>query len=207
MTDTRTRLLGAAIETLRAEGIAGLSARTIATRAEANQALVFYHFKTVSGLVDAAVRASVDESVEFYRRRFAEVTSLVQLLVAGRELHERERATGNVAVMAQLMAGAQRDPTLRNTASYAMRAWNAEIETVVRRLLAGSPLADVADPHGLARAISASFLGLELYEGVDASGAHAALDAIERLGVLIEVVDDLGPVARRAMKSRMRRAR
>ena len=117
MTDTRTRLLVAAIETLRVDGIAGLSARTIATRAGANQALVFYHFKTVSGLVDAAVRASVDESVEYYRRRFAAVTSLVQLLAAGRELHERERATGNVAVMAQLMAGAQRDPALRDTAS------------------------------------------------------------------------------------------
>jgi hypothetical protein len=74
-------------------------------------------------------------------------------------------------------------------------------------LLDGSPLAEVADPHGLARAISASFLGLELYEGVDSSDARTALDAIERLGVLIEVVDDLGPVARRAVKSRMRRAR
>jgi AcrR family transcriptional regulator len=207
VTDTRTRLLAAAIETLRVDGIAGLSARTIATSAGANQALVFYHFKTVAGLVDAAVRGSVDESVEFYRTRFAATTSLVDLLRVGRELHERERASGNVAVMAQLMAGAQHDPVLRASATHAMQAWNTEIETVVRRLLAGSPLADVADARGLARAISASFLGLELYDGVDASGARAALDAIEQLGVLIEVFDDLGPIARRAVKSRVRRAR
>jgi hypothetical protein len=81
------------------------------------------------------------------------------------------------------------------------------LETVVRRLMRGSPLAEIADPGGLARAISAGFLGLELYDGVDAAGAAAALAAIERLGLLVEVVDDLGPVARRALKSRMRRTR
>lgn len=207
MTDTRAKLLAAAADTLRFDGIAALSARTIAARAEVNQALVFYHFGTVAGLVDAAVRSSVDSSVGNYRARFAEVSSLVQLLRVGRQLHERERATGNVAMMAQLMAGAQRDPALAAVAAYAMRVWNDELETVVRRLMAGSPLAEIADVRGLARAISASFLGLELYDGVDADGAGSALDAIERLGMLVEVVDDLGPVARRALKSRVRRAR
>ena len=88
-----------------------------------------------------------------------------------------------------------------------MSRWNAEIELTVRRLLKGSPLADLADPAGLARAISAAFIGLELYEGADPAGAGAALDALEQLGVLIEVVDDLGAVARRAMRTRLRRAR
>jgi AcrR family transcriptional regulator len=207
MSDTRAKLLTATAEALRVDGIAGLSARTIAARAGVNQALIFYHFKTVSALVDAAVRASVDESVEFYREQFAAVTSLVELLHVGRQLHERERAAGNVAMMAQLMAGAQQDETLAESAKYAMARWNAEIELTVRRLLKGSPLAEIADPAGLARAISAAFIGLELYEGADPAGAAAALDALEQLGVLIEVVDDLGAVARRAMRTRLRRAR
>jgi AcrR family transcriptional regulator len=198
--------LAAAADTLRFGGIAALSARTIAARAEVNQALVFYHFGTVTGLVDAAVRESVDRSVAVYRAQFAEVTSLTQLLRVGRQLHERERAAGNVAMMAQLMSGAQRDPVLAAAAGYAMRAWTTELEAVVRRLMRGSPLAGIVEPAGLARAISAGFLGLELYDGVDAVGAGSALDAIERLGVLVEVVDDLGPVARRAVRSRMRRA-
>jgi AcrR family transcriptional regulator len=207
MADTRSKLLAAAAETLRADGIAALSARTIAARGDVNQALIFYHFGTVSALVDAAVRASVDESVAFYREQFAAVTSLVELLHVGRELHEREREAGNVAMMAQLMAGAQSDPVLASAAQYAMSRWTAEIETVVRRLLTGSPLADVTDPAGLARAISAGFIGLELYEGVDAVGARTALDALEQLGLLVEVIDDLGAVARRAVRSRLRRAR
>jgi AcrR family transcriptional regulator len=207
VTDTKAKLLVATAETLRTDGIAGLSARTIAKRAEVNQALIFYHFGTLPTLVDAAVRRAVDDSVAVYRDRFAEVTSLVELLRVGRELHERERAAGNVAMMAQLMAGAQRDEVLGSAARYAMERWNGEIETVVRRLLAGSPLAEVTDPPGIARAISAGFIGLELYEGVDPAGASRALAALEQLGVLVEVIDDLGAVARRAVRSRLRRAR
>jgi hypothetical protein len=63
----------------------------------------------------------------------------------------------------------------------------------------------VVEPVGLARAISAAFVGLELYEGVDADGAGSALATLEQLGVLVEVLDDLGPVARRAVRARLRR--
>jgi hypothetical protein len=122
-------------------------------------------------------------------------------------VHAREQQTGNVAVMAQLMAGAQRDPVLAEAGRAAMELWRVEVEVVVRRVVAPSPLADVVDAAGLARAISAAFIGLELYEGVDPDGAAAALAALERLGVLLEAVDDLGPVARRAVRARLRRVR
>lgn len=205
MTDTRAKLIAATIDTLRSDGFAAVSARTVATRAGVNQALVFYHFGAVAQLVDAACRHAVDDGVAFYAQRFAAVGSLGELLDVGRDLHERERERGNVAVMAQLMSGAQRDDLLAATARYAMQRWNTEIEAVVRRVLEGNPMSELVDPSGLARAVSASFIGLELYEGVDPDGAHAALDALEQLGVLVAVVDDLGPVARRALRARLRR--
>ena len=202
---TRDKLLRATQEALVEGGIAHLSARTVAARAEVNQALVFYHFGTVSELVEAAARALADETVDHYRERFAGVGTLTGLLGLGEEVHARERTTGNVAVMAQLMAGAQQDEVLARAARYAMDLWREQVEQVVRRVLEPSPLADVVDPAGLARAISAAFIGLELYDGVDPDGAAAALAALERLGVLLEVVDDLGPVARRAVRARLRR--
>jgi AcrR family transcriptional regulator len=202
---TRDKLLRATQEALVEDGIAHLSARTVASRAGVNQALVFYHFGTVSELVEAAARARSDESIGHYRERFAAVDSLTALLALGREVHERERSAGNVAVMAQLMAGAQRDEVLARAARYALDLWRTEVEAVVRRVLAPSPVADVVDAGGLARAISAAFVGLELYEGVDAEGAAAGLESLERLGVLVEAVDDLGPVARRAVRARLRR--
>ena len=108
----------------------------------------------------------------YYRERFAEINSLTELLVVGRQLNLRERELGNIAMMAQLMAGAQHDLMLAEAARYAMAAWNKEIEAVVRRVLAGSPLVDLVDAVALAQAISASFIGLELYEGVDPVAAR-----------------------------------
>ncbi len=202
---THEKLLRATQEGLVADGIAGLSARTVASRAGVNQALVFYHFGTVSELVEAAARDLADNSVSHYRDRFGTVDSLGGLLALGEEVHAHERTAGNVALMAQLMAGAQSDEVLARAARYAMDLWREEVEAVVRRVLEPSPLADVVDPAGLARAISAAFIGLELYEGVDPDGARSALAALEQLGLLIEVVDDLGPVARRAVRARLRR--
>ena len=207
MNDTKAKLLQAAIQTVRQCGMAGASARAIAAQAGVNQALIFYHFGTVSELIEAGCRQAVDESASYYRDKFAAVTSMNGLLAVGRELHERERAAGNVAMMAQLMSGAQQDPVLARAARYAMSRWISEIESVVGRVLAGSPLADIVDVAGLARAISAGFIGLELYEGVDPDGAAQALQSLESLGELVEVLDNLGPVARRAVHSRLRPGR
>lgn len=206
MTDTRQKLIEATAEVLRTDGIAGLSARSVAARADVNQALVFYHFGTMPELIQAATRAAVDENVIFYREQFAQIGSLRELLEVGRELHDRERETGNVAVMAQLLAGASQDLLLAEAGRYAMARWGEQIEAVVRRLMEGSPLAELVDPAGLASMISAVFIGLELYDGVDPVGSRAALDAVERLVVLVDVVDDLGPVASRALRSRIRKA-
>jgi AcrR family transcriptional regulator len=204
LSDTRARLLRAAADVVRQQGAAAASARTIAAQAQVNQALIFYHFGTVSGLLEAACRQAADEAADFYRDRLARVTTFPELLELGRELHERERAAGNVAMMAQLMSGAMRDPLLARAASYAMSRWAAEIEAVVARVLSASPLGELADAAGLARAISASFIGLELYEGVDPDGAAQALDSLERLGVLAEVVNNLGPAARRTLRSKLK---
>lgn len=203
---TRESLETAALAVLQAEGIAGLSARTVADRAGQNQALIFYHYGTLAGLLDAACRRSAEESTGRYRDELAGVASFGELLAVGRRLHEQERAQGNVRVMAQLLAGAQQDPALAATARYCLDSWHGEIEPVVRRLLRDSPLALVVDPPSLARTISAGFVGVELYEGADPDGAKEALEALQRLGALLEAMDDLGPVGRRALRAVLRRA-
>ncbi|MFC5286816.1 hypothetical protein ACFPM7_07115 [Actinokineospora guangxiensis] len=42
---------------------------------------------------------------------------------------------------------------------------------------------------------------------MDPEGGAAALGALERLGVLVAVVEDLGPVARRAVRAKPRGVR
>jgi AcrR family transcriptional regulator len=201
---TRDKLLAAAGEVLSTHGLAAASARTVAGRAGVNQALIFYHFGSVAELVEASVRRSADLAVASYRDRFADVSSFTELLTLGRELHRAERDRGNVAQMAQVMSGALSDQTLGRAGRYALELWTSEVDSVLRRLVAGGPLNGMVDPGGLARAVAASFLGLELYEGVDPAGAASALDALESLGGLLELLDGLGPVATRAVRSRVR---
>lgn len=203
-TNTKSQLIEAALATVRNDGLAAASARTIAARAGVNQALVFYHFHTVSELLEAASSQAVDESLGRYREAFAAAESLTDLLALGRDLHEREHRNGNVAVMAQLMSGAQKDPVLARATRYAMSAWTHEIRVVVDRVLTAGPVADLWDTEGLAHVISAGFIGLELYDGVDTVAAARALDTLENLGQLVDVVNRLGPAARRALRNRVR---
>jgi AcrR family transcriptional regulator len=202
---TKDKLLDATIETLRTQGIAGISARTIAGTAGVNQALVFYHFGSVDELLVAACTTATAARVEVVRERFAEVGSLRELLAAGRELHTAERQAGNVTVLAQLLAGAQRDPKLATVTAAALDLWAHELELVLERVLRRTPLAEVTDVPGLARAVAAAFIGIELYEGADPRGAGSALDALDHLGVVLEAFDDLGPVATRALRAKVRR--
>ncbi|MFG1823262.1 TetR family transcriptional regulator [Microbispora bryophytorum] len=206
MGDTRTRLLEGALETLRAQGIAGASARAIATAAGVNQALVFYHFGTVDDLLAAALRHGSEQRVAVYRARFAAVNTLKELLDLGRSLHADERAAGNLTVLAQMLAGSQMDGKLAPATADGLGMWVTEIEEVLGRVLAGSPLAEFVDVAGLARATAAAFVGLELYDGVDKDGAEQAFDSLEQLAGLVAVLEDMGPIVRRTVRSRLRKA-
>jgi AcrR family transcriptional regulator len=203
--DTRRKLLDGATEVLRSRGFAGTSARAIAAASGVNQALIFYHFGSVEELVDVACREGTAARVALFRPKFAAVGSLRELLQIGREIGETERQAGNVVALAQVLAGAQQDERLAATARDSLAMWITEIEAALTRLTVNTPIAEVADPAGLAQGVAAAFVGIVLYEGVNPAGAAAALATLEQLAVLSEVIDDLGPVARRALRARIRR--
>ncbi|GAB3968267.1 hypothetical protein GCM10027615_19710 [Plantactinospora veratri] len=139
MSDTKQRLLHGTLAAIGTHGIAGISARTIASAAGVNQALVFYHFGSVDELLAAACTANTADRVATYSARFAEVRTLRELLDVGRALHEQEKELGHVSVLAQLLAGAQTDRRLAESVAAALKLWVDEIESVLRRLLVNSP--------------------------------------------------------------------
>jgi AcrR family transcriptional regulator len=196
--ETRRKLLDGAVDTVRAEGLSGTSARSIARTAGVNQALIFYHFDTVDALLAEATQRATEEQLQRYRARFAAVTTLGELLAEGRALWTEEDAQGNTAVLAQLLAGAQSNPVLAAGTAVALGLWTTEVETVLQRLLPDSPLAGLLDPAATAQAVSAAFVGLSLYGGIGATP-----DALSQLESLVALVDDLGPLERRLLARRV----
>lgn len=199
MTDTRTKLLTATDAVLREDGMAAVSARSVATRAGVNQALVFYHFGTVTDLIDTACRTALDARVAVYYDRFDAVRTLEELLVVARELNTTEGRAGNVGSMAQILAAGQHNEIIAGTARYCLGQWSAQVERVLRRVLSGHPLADVVDIYGLANAVTCGFIGVQLMQGVASEAGDSALASLDQLAGLMGVLDDLGPVARRAV--------
>ncbi len=120
-------------------------------------------------------------------------------------MHEEERAAGNVALLGQLLAAGQTSPVLAAATADGLGLWIEELEQVLTRLLAATPLDGYADPAGLARATAASFIGIELYEGVDPRGAGSALAALEQLAGLAGVLEGLGSLSQRVVRHGLRR--
>ncbi|WP_019632027.1 TetR/AcrR family transcriptional regulator [Actinomadura atramentaria] len=205
MADTREKLLAGALETVRERGIAGTSARAVANTAGVNQALVFYHFGSMDDLLAAALRHGAEQQVARYRSHFARVTSIGGLVELSRVLRADEEAERNMTVLAQLLAGGRANPRLREATAQGLDLWVAELRPVLRRVLANTPLGEFVDTDGLARVLAASFIGLDLYGGVDETSAARATQSLEQFAVLLTALDDLGPVVRRAVRARLRR--
>jgi AcrR family transcriptional regulator len=203
---TRGRLLAGTLQVVAEQGIAKVSARTIAAEAGVNQALVFYHFGSVDELLVAACEHGARQRVEANREALADVGSLPELVAVARRLHETERAAGHVALLGQLLAGAPSHGPLADAVATGLGLWVSEVELVLARLLGDTPVAELVDVAGLARAVAASFVGLELYDGVDADGATSALAALEQLATMAAVLADLGPLEARAVRRRLRRS-
>src|SRR5438874_13398816 len=77
---TRKRIVQAAVETLKREGFAGTSARAVAKTGGFNQALVFYHFGSMSELLLAALDETAGQRMARYRQALADVADLPRLV-------------------------------------------------------------------------------------------------------------------------------
>lgn len=185
---TREKLLEATLQVIRQQGIAKVSARAIATEAGVNQALVFYHFGSVDDLLAQACEHGARQRVEQHGPALAEVTDLAGLVALARDVHAQEQAAGHVALLGQLLAGAPSHPALGPATAAGLELWTDAVREVLERLLGAGPLAAFVDVPGLARLVSASFVGLELYDGVDPAGAERAFAVLEQLAAVVGMV-------------------
>lgn len=185
---TRQRIMDAALETLREDGIAGTSARSIARRGDFSQAAIFYHFGSVEQLLVRACTAASNTQVESYRPRANAATDLSDLVAIGRTLHADEHQAGSMGVLTQLMAGSAGNPELSQTVTDNFERWIALVEVALDNALDDHPLRDVLPRRQVAVGISAMFLGMELMDrgGLDDADPDQIFDALDTVAELIE---------------------
>jgi AcrR family transcriptional regulator len=186
--NTRDRIVRAAVETLREQGIVGTSARAIAQRGGFNQALIFYHFGSITNLLLEAFRETSETQVAKYRSAAEGVKSLHDLVEIARRLHADDFATGAVTAVTQLMAAAS-TPEEGRAILERFDEWIRLVEEALDRALPGS-LAAVVPRREAAYAVAAMFLGIELMSRLDPerSEAEAVFDMMANLAQVIEAV-------------------
>ncbi len=191
---TRTALVAAAIEALRQVGFGGASAREIARRADCNQSLVFYHFGSVTELLLAALDDVSARRLAAYRDVLAAAGSLVDLIDSARIIFSQDLDAGHVAVLVEMITGAQAVPGLGAQVSERLAPWREFAETAVRQALAGSPVEALIPPREVAHGVLAGFLGLELLAHLDGDRS-AALALFDRARMIASLLDFVGPAA------------
>ncbi len=188
--ETRAKIIAATLDTLREEGIVGTTARAIARRGDFNQALIFYHFGSVTDLLVAAAVHEGEQRAARYQPRLESVSTLAELVAVARELHDEEVGHGGLNVLTQLLAGAASAPELRAGLMTSFQPWMRLVQDAVGHVLAPTPYANVVRSEDLAYVITSLFLGIELMHTLepDDNKAVAIFDTFGALAVAVEAL-------------------
>jgi AcrR family transcriptional regulator len=186
--DTRARLVEAAIQTLRAEGYAGASARAIARAAGVNQALIFYYFGNLTGLLLAALDQTSVRRLARYREALEGIWGPGELLRVAQELFREDLESGHITVLAEMISASSSVPEFGTEIVARIEPWIQLAEGAVDRVLHGSPLQGLLPARDVAFAIVAFYLGVELLTHLEGDHArtHALFDAVARILPLVE---------------------
>jgi AcrR family transcriptional regulator len=194
VTDTRAALVAAAIDVLRESGFASASSRRIAQRAGVNQALVFYHFGTVTDLLVAALEEVSAQRMAAYQGLLDRTGTLTELIDSAREVFEADLDAGHVTVLTEMISGAQSVPELGPRVAACLAPWRDFAREAVRGVLAASPVARLVPAEEAAHAVVAGILGLEMLASLDGDRG-AALAVFDRARALGEALDRIRPLA------------
>lgn len=190
--DSREKIVQAALEALRTKGFAGASARTIAALAGVNPGLIFYYFPSLDELLLAALAESSAARLERHREAADAVRTPRELVALLRQIYEEDMASGQIRVVSEMVAGSVARPELGRKVMKLMEPWVILAEDAVTRVLAGSalPVAALASPRELALAGVTFYLGANLvtHMGQAPEAVDALMASAERAAGLLEML-------------------
>src|SRR3989441_13350255 len=164
---TRRQIVEAALATLKEEGFAGATSRAIARAGGFNQALIFYHFGTLDGLLLAALDQTSAERLVRYRAAVDEAGTAEELAEVAARVYTEDRDLGHMTVVAQMIAGSVARPELAREVLARMEPWIELCEEALTKALSGVPVGEAVPLRELAYAVTTFYLGLNLVTHLD----------------------------------------
>ena len=189
---TRDALTAAAADVLAERGYVGATARVIAARADCNQALVFYHFGSVDGLLIAALAAVSTRRMASFGTLLEEAATPAALLDLLHLVISEDVRNGDLAILVALLDASRANPVLADAVSEHLQPWQDLTERTVRRLLAAHPLGSLLPVPApvLARLVMATVLGLELLDTPEGRGLSSLREMTAPLWALAGTATD-----------------
>ncbi len=159
--DTRTRIIDAALATVRTEGLVGTSARVIARTGGFNQALVFYHFGSIDELLLAALERANERRIERFRPQLDQVQDLPGLVKVAVEMRT-DLDNSDFSAVTAIVAGWSATSDFGPRIVEILKPWDDLVAGALRRSFSQTAFAPLVPTDDLAHAVSALFLGLEI---------------------------------------------
>jgi AcrR family transcriptional regulator len=192
-------MIQAALETLKAEGYAGTSARAIARRGGFNQALIFYHFGSVNGLLLAALDYQSAVRMERYRAAVDRARTLEDMLDVAMRIYREDLEAGHMTVLSEMVAGSMAHPELKPAISARLEPWIGFTEGAIKKALAGSPLRPALPSREMAFGLVAFYCGVNMLVNLERDRKE-----IDRL---FQTARGMAPLIKRVLRIRRSRRR
>ncbi len=188
--DTRRALVDAAVVTLKGRGFNGASARAIAAEAGVNQALVFYHFGSVAELLLAALDEVSARRLTRYSAAMDGVMNPASLIALAAEVFREDMDSGDIAVLAEMIAGSSSNPELGAEVAKRIAPWKDFARGAIDAGFASSGLSPLVSTPEAAHAAVALYLGLEMLSHLegDRSAATSLFDQLARLAPFLDSI-------------------
>jgi len=193
--DTKAALMDAVVRLTAASGTKALTVRAIAAEAGVNQALVYYHFNGVEGLLHEAYERATLAMLADYTADLEGVRTFEELYRVGAVLAQRAEEDGSASLLSHVIAAAHTDDTMAQMLSGSMAHWRGAITRSIHRILAARGLEGVVDVEALAGSLAASTVGMLTIGSVPGRPLGDPVAAVSGLPPLLDRTLRLVPAA------------
>lgn len=200
---TRQALVDATVRVVGRQGMRAATARGIAGEAGVNQALVYYHFDGVPGLIRHAFDTATRAMIADYTAGLERCQTFGELHAVGVELSDRAVADGSASLLSQVIATAHVEPQTSELLNHSMQLWHESVSAALARVLDRQGLLASVDLAATTDTLVSATIGMITLGGVPGRPLGDPVRNLVGLASLLDTALRLvpAPLTRRILKT------